>query len=150
MTRLEKELDDMINTLMFPTRYAKTFAPTGTSYPPYNILKLNEEVTVLEVAVAGFKEEEISVVVEDGQLKISGKKEVNDSASYIYKGIGTRAFERTFILSKDAKVDKAEYADGILSVFVSYQIPEEKKPKAIPISRGERLYLTEDVKVVNE
>jgi molecular chaperone IbpA len=149
MTRLEKDFDDIVNALMFPTRYAKTFAPTGTSYPPYNLLKLNDETTVLEVAVAGFKEEEISVVVEDSILKITGKKENSEASNYIYKGIGTRAFERTFALSKDAKVDKAEYADGILSVFVSYQIPEEKKPKAIPISRGERLYLTEDIKVVN-
>lgn len=143
MTRIEKEFDEIVNTLLFPSRFAKTFAPTGTSYPPYNLLKLDDETTVLEVAVAGFREEEISVIVEDGILKIAGKKEANDN-KYIYKGIGTRAFERTFALSKDAKVDKAEYADGILSVFVSYQIPEEKKPKAIPISRGERIYLTEE------
>lgn len=145
-----KDFDEIVNALMFPARFAKTFAPTGTAYPPYNLLKLNDEVTVLEIAVAGFKESEINVIVEDGYLKIAGKKETSDSADYIYKGIGTRSFERTFALSKDAKVDKAEYADGILSVFVSYHVPEEKKPKAIPIARGERLYLTEEVKTLYE
>jgi molecular chaperone IbpA len=150
MTRIEKDFDDIVNTLLFPARFAKTFAPTGTSYPPYNLLKLDDGITVLEVAVAGFREDEIRVVVEDSILKITGKKENSEQLNYIYKGIGTRGFERTFALSQDSKVDKAEYADGILSVFVSYQIPEEKKPKAIPISRGERIYLTEDVKVINE
>jgi molecular chaperone IbpA len=81
--------------------------------------------------------------VEDEKLKVSGKKETYESSNYVYKGIGTRSFEKTFALSKDTKVTNAEYADGILSVFVHYEIPEEKKPKQIPIHRGERLYLTE-------
>lgn len=142
MTRLEKELDDII-TMMFPTRIAKTFVNSGTTYPPYNIIKYSDTETVLEIAVAGFREDEISVIVEDAQLKISGKKETNDVVEYLYKGIGTRAFEKSFTLPKDSKVDKAEYADGILKVFVSYQIPEEKKPKAIPIQKTERVLLTE-------
>lgn len=142
MTRLEKELDEII-TLMFPTRFAKTFVNSGTTYPPYNIIKASETETVLEVAVAGFKEDEISVIVEDAHLKISGKKELNDAVEYLYKGIGTRSFEKTFTLPKDSKVDTAEYADGILKVFVTYQIPEEKKPKLIPIQKTERVLLTE-------
>jgi molecular chaperone IbpA len=143
MTRIQKEIDDIISTLLFPTRYAKTFNNVGTTYPPYNIIKISEAETVLEVAVAGFKENEVNVVVEDGYLRISGKKENNDIANYLYKGIGTRSFEKSFALSKDSKVDRAEYTDGILSVFVKYEVPEEKKPKQIPISKGERIYLTE-------
>lgn len=143
MTRLEKELDDIVHSLLFPARYAKSFVNSGTSYPPYNIIRLNEQHAVLEVAVAGFKEAELDVVVEDGVLKITGRKQESDSIDYIYKGIGTRAFERKFTLSQDARIEKAEYADGILSVFVEYIIPEEKKPNTIPINKGERLYLTE-------
>lgn len=143
MTRIQKEIDDIISTLLFPTRYAKTFNNVGASYPPYNIIKISENETVLEVAVAGFEEEEVNVVVEDGYLRISGKKENTGTATYLYKGIATRAFEKTFALSKDAKVDRAEYAHGILSIFVKYEVPEEKKPKQIPISKGERIYLTE-------
>lgn len=144
MTRLEKELDDIVNTLLFPARYAKTFVSSGASYPPYNIIRVSEKQAVLEVAVAGFKEAELNVSVEDGTLKITGRKEEGESnLNYIHKGIGTRAFVRTFALSQDAKVERAEYADGILSVFIEYIVPEEKKPNSIPISRGERLYLTE-------
>lgn len=144
MTRLQRELDSIIDSLMFPSRYTASYANSGPSYPPYNIIRLSDTETVLEVAIAGFKEEEVNVVVEDDKLKISGKKEVAaDTTNYIYKGIGARAFERTFALSKDTKVTKAEYADGILSVFVHYEVPEEKKPKQIPVHRGERLYLAE-------
>lgn len=143
MTRLQRELDSIIDSLMFPSRYTASYANNGPSYPPYNIIRLTDTETVLEVAIAGFKEGEVNVVVEDEKLKISGKKEIADSSNYIYKGIGTRAFERTFALSKDTKVTKAEYADGILSVFVHYEVPEEKKPKQIPVHRGERHYLTE-------
>lgn len=143
MTRLQRELDSIIDSLLFPSRYATAYANSGPSYPPYNIIRLSDTETVLEVAIAGFKEEEVNVVVEDEKLKISGKKESPDSSNYIYKGLGTRSFERTFALSQDTKVTKAEYADGILSVFVHYEIPEQKKPKQIPVHRGERLYLTE-------
>lgn len=146
---MTKEFEEVVNAILFPSRLAKTFAPTGTAYPPYNLLKIDETTTVLEIAVAGFKENEISVTVQDGYLKVVGKKEQKE-AEYIYKGIGTRAFERVFALSRDSIVDKAEYADGILSVFVIYQIPEEKKPKSIPISRVERQFLAEDAKTIYE
>lgn len=136
MTTLD--LNDIVNTLLFPTHFAKTFANVGGTYPPYNIIKKSDTETILEVAVAGFKENEINVIVEDGYLKISGKKESADDLEYLHKGIGTRSFERSFALSKDSKIDNAEYADGILTVFVSYQIPEENKPKSIQIQRGKR------------
>lgn len=146
MTRLHQELSEIFDALMFPTRNAQTYVPASgaSSYPPYNLIRLTNTEAVLEVAVAGFKESEVSVTVEDGYLKVSGRKESTDEQpDYLYKGIGARAFDRAFTLSKDAKVTAAEYADGILSVFVTYELPEEKKPKQIPITRGERLYLTE-------
>lgn len=144
MTRLEKELDDIFNTILFPARYAKSVVNNGSSYPPYNIIRINERRAVLEVAVAGFREAELNVTVDDGSLKITGRKADDESkVNYIHKGIGARAFERTFTLSQDAKVDSAEYTDGILSVYIDYVIPEEKKPNSIPIGKGERVYLTE-------
>jgi molecular chaperone IbpA len=143
MTRLEKELNDVIDSIFFPSRLTRTFANTGASYPPYNIVRVADSRTVLELAVAGFKESELSVTVEDGYLRVSGKKDEDADTKYLHKGIGTRAFERTFTLAKDTRVEGAEYTDGILSVFVSYEIPEEKKPKQIEIKRSEKLYLTE-------
>lgn len=145
---LEKEIGDILDLFLFPTRFTQNYTHSGPSYPPYNIIRLSDTETVLEVAVAGFKEDEVKVVVEDEKLRISGKKETNEISNYVYKGIGTRAFERSFALSKDSRVSRAEYADGILSVFVTYEIPEEKKPKEIPISRGERIYLTEGDDIV--
>jgi molecular chaperone IbpA len=145
MTTLQKEIDDIFNSVLFPTRFTKTFSNVGPSYPPYNIVRIDEGHMVLEIAVAGFKEDEVSVVVDDGYLKISGKKvEADAHAQYLYKGIGTRAFEKTFTLSKHAKVEEAEYVDGILSIHVIEEIPEEKKPKQIPIKRSEKVFLTED------
>jgi molecular chaperone IbpA len=141
-----QEFNKIIDSLLFPTQYAKTYTSNGTTYPPYNIIRLDETTTVIEIAVAGFKDDEINVIVEDGYLKITGKKsesETSTTSKYLYKGIGTRAFEKTFALSKDSKVESADYADGILSVKVSYEIPEEKKPKQIPVNRVEKLYLTE-------
>lgn len=145
MTRLQKELDGIIDSILFPNRFATAHQKAAT-YPPYNIIKLSDTKAVLELAVAGFKEEDISITVDENNLKISAsiqKSPEDPEINYIYKGIGTRAFEKTFSLATDTKVESAEYADGILSVFFVYEIPEEKKPKPIPISRGERLYLTE-------
>jgi molecular chaperone IbpA len=141
---MTKELESIINALMFPTPRSSTFVNTGTAYPPYNIVRLNQENTVLEMALAGFKENELTIIVEDGQLRISGRKDHTETEPhYIYKGIGARAFEKVFTLSSTAKVVSAEFVDGILSVRVSYEIPEEKKPKRIAINRGEKIYLTE-------
>lgn len=151
MTRLQKEFDSIIETLLYPRSYSVPgYQKKGSSYPPYNIIKLSETETVIEIAVAGFKESDIDVLVEDKTLKISGKKDIGDDSNYIYKGIGTRSFERSFALSSDTKVTKAEYSDGILSVFVEYEIPEEKKPKQIPIGKGERVYLTEKDDIVSD
>lgn len=143
MTRLQKEIDDLFNAFLLPPRFAKTFTNVVPSYPPYNIVRKSETEILLEMAVAGFKESEINVVVEDDHLKVTGRKEDTDGADYIYKGIGTRAFEKSFLLSKEARVDSASYNDGVLSVLVIYEIPEEKKPKQIPISRGEKVLLVE-------
>jgi molecular chaperone IbpA len=143
---MTKELETIINALMFPTARSRDYAHDGTSYPPYNIYRDGENATILEMALAGFKESELNVVVEDRNLKISGRKETTTSKSdgYIYKGIATRSFEKTFTLRNGSKVLSAEYADGILTVKVSYEIPEEKKPKQIPISqKSEKEFLTE-------
>lgn len=143
MTRLEKELNDVLDAVFFPSRLTQSFAKSGASYPPYNIIRLSDTKTVLELAVAGFKEEDLTVTVDDGHLRVAGKKDDVDDTKYLYKGIGTRAFERVFTLAKDTKVDGAEYADGILSVFFSYEVPEEKKPKKIEITKSQKMLLTE-------
>lgn len=139
---MTKDFETMVNALLYPDRFSKTFGG-GSVYPPYNIIQIDETETVLEIAVAGFKETELSINVENNELKISGKKTEADIANYLYKGIGARSFERSFAVDKNSVIEKAEYADGILSVYVKSVLPENKKSSTIPIGRGTREYLTE-------
>lgn len=127
-------IENIIDALMFPSRTSRTFINSGASYPPYNIIKLNDTETLLELALAGFTKDELSVVVEDDKLKISANPEGSAIVTdYIYKGIAKRSFERSFKLSSDAVVKSSAFEDGILSILVEYIIPEEKKPRKIEI-----------------
>lgn len=104
------------------------------AYPPYNVLKYDEDSYALELAVAGFKKDEIEVTVKDGSLIISGEKlspEVEDY--FLYRGIATRKFTRSFALGEFMEVDEADMNNGILSVTIKRIVPEEKKPKQITI-----------------
>ena len=104
------------------------------SYPPYNVLQFNEDEYRLDLAVAGFDKDEISVKVEDGSLIISGEQDLDyDEDVYLYRGIATRKFTRSFALGEFMEVDGAKFENGILSVLITRVIPEEKKPKAITI-----------------
>lgn len=103
------------------------------SYPPYNLTEIDEDHYKISLAVAGFSKEEVEVSVDNGSLIIKGEKSEDESEVVLHKGIATRKFTRTFALGEYMEVDRAEMADGILSVFVERNIPEEKKPKTIKI-----------------
>ena len=115
----------------------KAFGNTYTAnYPPYNIIKFNDDEYSMQFAVAGFKKTDIDIIVENGALKISGKSpevEFEDGAGYVHKGIAGRKFSRLFTLPEYFEVDWAGMEDGILSIGLTRQIPEEKKPKQIEI-----------------
>jgi molecular chaperone IbpA len=87
----------------------------------------------ISLAVAGFSNSEVEVSVDNGSLIIKGEKTEEASTEVLHKGIATRKFTRTFALGEYMEVDRAEMADGILSVFVERNIPEEKKPKKIQV-----------------
>jgi len=113
----------------------KSHGDNGGNYPPYNILKFSKTDYRIEIALAGFKEEELDIEFHSGILKISGKSEPSyDSENYIYKGIGTRQFSKSWTLSEYVVVRKATFKNGILSVDLEVVIPEEKKPKKITIT----------------
>jgi molecular chaperone IbpA len=108
-------------------------ASRQTSYPPYDLIKIDEDNFKLSLAVAGFSKNDIDVSVDNGTLIIKGEiAEVSD-AEVVHKGIAARKFTRTFALGEYMEVDRAEMADGILNIFVERNIPEEKKPKTIKI-----------------
>ena len=103
------------------------------SYPPYDLLKLDEDTFRLSVAVAGFTKDDIDVSVDNGTLIIKGEiTEVTD-AEIVHKGIAGRKFTRSFALGEYMEVTGAEMKDGMLHIHVDRIIPEEKKPKTIKI-----------------
>jgi molecular chaperone IbpA len=104
-----------------------------TSYPPYDLLKLDEDTYRLSIAVAGFSKNDIDVSIDNGTLIIKGEiVEVTD-AEVVHKGIASRKFTRSFALGEYMEVSSAELKDGMLHINVDRIIPEDKKPKSIKI-----------------
>ena len=108
-------------------------AATKQSYPPYDIIQVNEDEYEIHLAVAGLDKENVEVSVEDGILVITGEKSKEDTKTYLHKGIAMRSFVRTFALGEYMEVVSAEMEDGVLVVNIKREIPEEKKPRQITI-----------------
>jgi molecular chaperone IbpA len=106
------------------------------NYPPYNIVKIEDHKYELQIAIAGFKINELDIELKDGVLQIEGKKEVEETKNYLHKGISARAFRRAFTLADTIVVKGADLADGILTINLENIIPEEKKPRKILIGHN--------------
>ena len=112
----------------------------NTNYPPYNIVKHDEDRFAIEVAVAGFREGDINITVEKNILTITGEqaikvyKEDEVEPEYLHRGISARNFTRTFTLADHVEVISARAEDGILKIELERQVPEEQKPKTIAIT----------------
>jgi molecular chaperone IbpA len=117
--------------------------PGQTNYPPYNIVKTDENQYELQLAIAGFTQDDLEIELKEGILSIEGRKEGEDEKNYIHKGISARAFRRTFTLNDTIVVNGADLTDGILTVELENIIPEEKKPRKISIGRREPELLVE-------
>lgn len=111
--------------------HVSNLASHASGFPPYNIRKRENEY-VIEMAVAGFSRDDIKVELDDNVLRISGSKE-SKPADYVYQGIANRSFSREFVLGEHVVVNNAEVVDGILLVYMMKEIPEEKKPRQIPV-----------------
>ncbi len=107
-------------------------ARSNDNYPPHNVVKIDEEKFLIELALAGFKKEDIQVEVKDGILKIKGEMP-NDGREFVYKGISSRKFEKSFRLSEFCVIDGADFEDGILVVYARVEIPKERRPRKIDI-----------------
>ena len=115
----------------------------GTSYPPYNIERTDENHYRISLAVAGFGEDELSVEVREGVLTVQGRraeKEGAEPAHYLYQGIAGRSFDRRFQLAENVEVRGAHLTNGLLHIVLERVVPEEKKPRQIPISGGARTH----------
>ena len=110
-----------------------------SGYPPYNIRKLNDLQYVVELALAGFSKSDIEVEVTDGTLTIRSAIAKDDGTdndeNFVHRGIAKRTFSRQFNLSDDIIVKNADLQDGMLIVNLERVIPDEKKPRLIPIGQ---------------
>ena len=104
----------------------------ANNYPPHNIVKIDEEKFLIELAVAGFGNDDFEIELKDGILKIRAEKP-EDDREYAFKGISSRKFEKSFRLSEYCVIDGADYQDGILVVYARVEIPEEQRPRKIQI-----------------
>jgi len=109
----------------------------GTTYPPYNIEKTGADTYRISIAVAGFTDTELSIEARDGQLVISGKKEESDEeATFLHRGIATRAFEKRFQLADHVRATDAITKDGLLHIDLVRELPEALKPRKIEIAKS--------------
>ena len=104
----------------------------SNSFPPYNIKRIDDENYEIQIAIAGFKKSELNVVVEDGNLIVKGEQEKSED-EFLHKGIAERNFTRTWALADEVKVSGSKLEDGVLTISLVHEIPEEKKPQSIKI-----------------
>lgn len=148
MTTLKYTTADLLNDpflIGFDTMFDRLGSTTRghTNYPPYNVVKTDEDHYVVEIAVAGFHENDIEITLEDRTLTIKGDKEENTGQrNYIHRGISARSFTRAFTLADSIVVKGAEILNGVLQIQLENVIPEEKRPQKIAIT-GSKTLLTE-------
>ena len=116
---------------------------TGTcGYQPYNIEKIGDDAYRIELAVAGFNEQELEVETEGNTLSIRGDKpktEEEEARQYLHRGIATRSFEQNFRLADHIEVKGAELKNGMLVIEMQRNVPEQLKPRQIPIGKAKNL-----------
>ena len=106
----------------------------ASGYPPYNIERTGENEYRIEIAVAGFKPEELNVEVKENLLTVTGRKAANDEAKqYLHRGLAERNFERKFQLTDYLVVVDADLSNGLLSIALKRELPEALKPRSVEI-----------------
>ena len=105
----------------------------STGYPPYNVERVTDDSWRVTIAVAGFGEDDIEVIVDRGNLNINGKKDDKNGDNMLYKGIANRQFNRSFQLADYVEVEEASLKDGMLTLNLVRNVPEALKPKKIKL-----------------
>jgi molecular chaperone IbpA len=113
-------------------------ADGAAGYPPYNIERTDENAYRVEIAVAGFRPEELAIEVKENLLTVTGRKAANDEPRrFLHRGLAERNFERRFQLADYVVVTEANLADGLLSIALKRELPEALKPRRIEIGVGQ-------------
>ena len=110
-------------------------------YPPYNIIKKNERDYIIEIAVAGFKNDELDITSEGNKLNVVGKVKAEQIGEYIHKGIANRDFSHDFTLAETVIVRSADIENGLLNIKLENIIPEEKLPRKILIGGSSKMVI---------
>jgi molecular chaperone IbpA len=110
--------------------------PSNGGYPPFNLEKLAEHDYRITLAVAGFTDRDIEITQQENALIVTGQKTEEDKANYLHRGIATRNFKREFVLGDRIEIKTAELKDGMLIIDLNEIVPEEAKPKKIPLIKG--------------
>jgi len=132
--------DDILNTA---TKISEEFSK-NSSYPPYNIKKLNEDTFVIEIACAGFSSQDLEITVIENKLTVNGTGK-QEEANFVYKGIANRNFTREFTLADYVEIESADIVNGILEIKLFRKLPETKKRRTVSIGKQENVkeFLTE-------
>ena len=122
---------------LFDMLESGTATQAGENYPPFDLIKLGDNEYRIELAVAGFRPDEIDITAQQNVLIVSGRKseenEQKGGSDYVYRGIANRSFERRFALADHIQVRGADLKDGMLSIELVREIPEAMKPRKIEI-----------------
>lgn len=147
LRELERVHNQMLGFDRTFDRMANLIAKEDVKYPPHNVLKKDDDNYTIELAVAGFKQEELSIDHAKNVVTVRGEK-TNEEPNrvYVHKGIGYRSFVREFVVSDYMVVKGASFVDGILSIDLENVVPEERKPKSIPILGRQAAQLTDSAK----
>ena len=115
--------------------FQATVNPTQKmSYPPYNVTKVGDDEFAIEIALAGFSEENLSITAKENILEVKGEVPEKNTETVIHRGISTRAFNRRWNLADTIEVTGADFTNGLLTVHLKNVIPEEMKPRVISIN----------------
>lgn len=133
--------DDQINRMQ---KLHDDITKNIPNYPPYNIRKVDDTHYVIEMAVAGFGQNEIDIEIDGGKLVVKGNVSQEAEDNFLFKGIANRAFTRTFALNDQVEVKDAELFNGMLKIALERLIPETQKPKKVAVKTGKGKQLLQE------
>ena len=118
------------NTIGMDDYFDRIFrAQEQTNYPPYNLIQVSDTEVVLELALAGFKKEEVNVYTQEGKLYVEGKRGDTEEKTYVHRGVAARSFTRAWTLSDETEVRSVEFENGLLTVTLGRIVPEHHQRK---------------------
>lgn len=135
LNRASVGFDRMFETL----HHTASVLPNTNNYPPHDIVKISDTVYTIEIAAAGFSEDELNVSLDSNVLTIKGEQKEKPARDYVYHGISSKSFVKTLNLAEHVVVRDAKFENGLLIVGVEIVIPEELKPRTIAINTTKQL-----------